>query len=206
MAQYKLTYFDFSASRGEDCRLALFVAGVPFVDNRIGREAWAELKAKVPFGAIPLLETEGKPPLAQSNAILSYVGRKYGLLPADAWEAARHEAILESVEEVRAALAPSGKLTDPAEKKAAREAFASGFLQTWGAQMEKQIVGPFIGGAAISVADIKVYQIVHSFKSGTIDYVSPSVLGAFAKLSGVYDAVLAHPLVKEWQGRPHAAK
>ena len=33
--KYKLTYFDVSASRGEECRMALYVAGVDFEDHRI---------------------------------------------------------------------------------------------------------------------------------------------------------------------------
>lgn len=35
MSKPKLTYFDAPASRGEECRLALHIAGVPFEDNRI---------------------------------------------------------------------------------------------------------------------------------------------------------------------------
>src|SRR4051812_47404843 len=144
MAQYRLTYFDFSASRGDECRLALFAAGVDFEDHRITADEWKLLKASAPYGALPLLETPGKPVLAQSNAILGYIGRQHGLHPTDPWEAARHDAILEAVEELRAALSPSGRLSDAAEKQRAREEFASGYLQTWGAQLERQIQGPFV--------------------------------------------------------------
>ena len=70
MAKYKLTYFDFSGSRGEECRLALHVAGVEFEDNRISREAWQILKPSTPYGAVPILETPGKPPLAQYLAAM----------------------------------------------------------------------------------------------------------------------------------------
>src|SRR3954470_13819881 len=117
MPQYKLTYFDFSGSRGEECRLALFVAGVDFEDNRISNEAWQALKPTSPYGALPILELAGRPALAQTNAILASVGRSHGLHPSDPWEAARHEAILAAGEELRAAIGPSGKLTDPAEKQ-----------------------------------------------------------------------------------------
>jgi len=201
MTQYKLTYFDFSASRGEECRLALHVAGVEFQDNRITQEQWAALKPSSPYGALPILETPGKPMLAQSNPILAYVGRRYDLHPKDAWEAARHEAILESVEEVRSALGPSGKLTDAAEKQKAREELASGYLQTWGANIERQVQGPFVAGARIQVADIKLYQIVSSFKKGVLDHIPTTVFSAFPKLEGVYEAVLAHPKVAEWRSK-----
>src|SRR4051812_21863992 len=101
MTKPTLTYFDIPTSRGEECRLALFIAGVPFTDERLSREQWAARKATSPFGALPIFTGEGKPPLAQSNAILRMIGGQHGLLPADAWESARHEAVMCSVEEMR---------------------------------------------------------------------------------------------------------
>lgn len=201
MATYKLTYFDASVSRGEECRLALHLAGVDFEDNRIKSEEWARLKEWAPFGALPVLETAGKPPLAQSNAILAYVGRKYGLHPKDLWEAARHEAILATVEELRAALAPSGRIADPEEKKKAREELARGLLKVWGANMEKQIQGPFVAGSQLHVADIKLFTITSSFRRGALDHIPTDVFAEFPKLDGVFDAVGKHPKVAEWRAR-----
>ena len=199
MAKYKLTYFDFSGSRGEECRLALHAAGVEFEDCRLTQQQWAAQKASTPYGAVPVLETAGKPPLAQSNAILAYVGRTYGLHPSDAWQAALHEAILVSVEEVRAALSPSGKISDPEQKKKAREELASGFLQTWGRQIEQQIKGPFVAGERLMVADIKLFQILSSLTSGVIDHIPKTVFSAFPKLEGVHAAVIEHPKIAEWR-------
>ena len=201
MAQYKLTYFDASVSRGEECRMALFLAGVDFEDRRLPGDAWPALKPSTPFGALPILESEGKPTLAQSNAILTYVGRRYGVHPTDPWEAARHESILQSVEDLRAALAPSGKIADPEEKKRAREELASGLLQTWGAQIEAQIRGPFVGGSALLVADIKLFQISSSFRRGALDHIPTDVLAKFPKLHALHDAVAAHPKIAEWRAK-----
>lgn len=201
MATYKLTYFDAPVSRGEECRLALYLAGVDFEDNRIKSEDWGRLKGWAPFGSVPVLETAGKPPLAQSNAILAYVGRKYGLHPKDAWEAARHEAILAAVEELRAALAPSGKIADPAEKKKAREELARGHLKAWGAHIEKQIEGPFVAGSQIHVADLKLFMITTSFRRGALDHIPTDVFAEFEKLDALTDAVAQHPKVAQWRAR-----
>ncbi|HEY6463202.1 MAG TPA: glutathione S-transferase N-terminal domain-containing protein, partial [Polyangiaceae bacterium] len=95
MSRPKLTYFDAPVSRGEECRLALHVAGVDFEDNRLERAAWAALKPSTPFGSLPLFDVPGHPTLAQSNAILVYVGRCWGLHPKDDFEAARHEAMMQ---------------------------------------------------------------------------------------------------------------
>lgn len=198
---YTLTYFDLSGSRGEDCRLALHAAGVAFEDRRISRPEWAKLKPSTPFGSIPTLESPGRPTLAQSNAILTYVGRNYGLHPTDPWEAAVHESIMVSVEELRATIGPSGRLTDPAAKRAAREALASREIPAWGANVERYIKGPFLAGEKMCVADIKVYQMVKSFRTGVMDYIPPAVLSEFPKLERLYEAVAAHPKVLEWQAK-----
>lgn len=94
MSKPRLIYFDFAGSRGEECRIALHLAGVDFEDVRIPGADWPALKAKTPCGSMPILELTGKPPLAQSNAILVYIGRQYGLHPKDDLEAAYHEALM----------------------------------------------------------------------------------------------------------------
>ena len=115
MSKPKLTYFDFSGSRGEECRIALSVAGVDFDDHRIKGGDWPALKPETPFGSLPTLELEGKPALAQSTAILIYVGRLHGLHPSDPWEAARHEGVMHAVEDLRSAMTPLTKVKDEEE-------------------------------------------------------------------------------------------
>jgi glutathione S-transferase len=201
MAKYRLTYFDFSGSRGEDCRLALFLSGVEFEDNRLAGPAWKDMKPSTPYGSVPTLECEGKPILAHSNVILTYVGREHGLHPKDPWEAARHEGVMASVEELRVATGPSGKIVDEAEKKKAREEFASGYLQDWGKNVSAQSRGPFVGGEAISVADVKVANMLQTFERGVLDYIPKDVLGGFPKLTALKEAFDSHPKVKEWRSR-----
>jgi glutathione S-transferase len=67
MSKPRLIYFDAPVSRGEECRLALHLAGVEFEDVRIASADWPALKPKTPFGALPVLELPGLPPLGQSN-------------------------------------------------------------------------------------------------------------------------------------------
>lgn len=191
-----LTYFDFEGSRGLECRLALSVAGVPFEDIRVSREQWLELKPTVPFGALPVL-SDGAKRLAQSNAILGYIGRGHGLFPTDAWTAAEHDALMLSVEDLRQKL-PDGKGMSEEEKKAARQAFAAGFLSQWAATVSKRIAGPFLEGDSLSVADIKIYVIVRSYLSGIYDHIPPTCLDAYPKLLALHAAVQAHPAVSAY--------
>ena len=201
MTQPTLTYFDIPTSRGEECRLALFIAGVPFTDERLNRQQWEARKARAPYGALPVFSSEGRPELAQSNAILRMLGSQHGLLPADPWESARHEGLMCAVEEMRARLGPTGRIKDPAEKKLAREALATGYFPEWTGQIERQILGPFVGGAAVSVADLKLFVAMTPLIKGSIDHVPPETFQPFPKLRALVETVKAHPKVAEWYAR-----
>jgi prostaglandin-H2 D-isomerase / glutathione transferase len=201
MAPYKLTYFDAAASRGEECRLALHLAGVPFEDERLNRDQWAARKASTPFGALPVLAIEGRQ-LAQSNAILRFIGSQHGLHPAEPFEAAVHESLMCAVEDMRMRMGPIIRIKDEVEKKRARQEAAQGYLQEWGAAVERQIgAGPYLAGAKLCVADLKLFVAVGAYLKGTIDYIPSDVFGAFPKLLRLVEAVKQHPRVVDWYAR-----
>ena len=200
MARLRLTYFDLAGSRGEECRLALVLAGVDFEDVRIRRPEWVELKPTTPWGTVPVLEVPGRGEIGQTHAILTYVGRLHGLLPDDPFEAARHEAILCAGEDLRTALAATLSLADD-DKRRAREALADGALPAFGRRVEAQITGPFVGGERVSVADLKLFTLVRWMKGGTFDHVPATVFDPFERLVGVHDAVATDPRVRAWYDR-----
>ena len=202
MTKPKLIYFDAPVSRGEECRLALHLAGIDFEDARISSTAWPAMKQQTPYGGLPVLELPGSPALAHSNAILVLIGRRYGLHPADDFEAARHEGMMQHVEDLRAAVSPTIRMAD-AEKKAAREALVAGFLPAWARAAEKNIPGvPFFGGSQIHVVDLKLHIAVRWFIGGKVDQIPATIFAAYPKLMGVYDAVRDHAGVKSWYAKP----
>ena len=69
----KLTYFNIQGV-AEKVRLALVLAGIPFVDERVPFDKWGALKPTTPYGQLPLMEINGGKPIAQSEAMLRYVG------------------------------------------------------------------------------------------------------------------------------------
>jgi glutathione S-transferase len=201
MPRYKLTYFDNPASRGEECRLALHLAGLPFEDERLSREQWAARKASTPFGALPVLAVDGRE-LAQSNAILRYLGSQHGLHPVEPFEAALHESVMCAVEDLRMRMGPIIRIKDEVEKKRARQEAAAGYLQDWGAAVERQIgAGPYLAGAKPSVADLKLFVAVGAYLKGPIDYIPTDLFGAFPKLLRLVEAVKQHPRVVDWYAR-----
>lgn len=193
----KLTYFDFPGGRGEECRLALHVAGIDFEDNRIKGQTWRDLKSSTPYGALPILEIDGKPTIAQSNVILRLIGVQHELHPTEPWEAARHEALMAALEDLRHEIELSGKLTDEDEKAQARQKY----LGHWIANAEAQIKGPFVGGENLAVADLKLYNVMKWFKRGGVDHIDPTVFDDAPKLSGLFEAVDGDERVKSWYAK-----
>lgn len=202
MTKPRLMYFDAPVSRGEECRLALHVAGVDFEDVRIKGDAWPALKPTTPFGAMPVFEVDGHPPIAHSNAILVLIGRQHGLHPKDDFEAARHEAVMCHVEDLRANVGPTTRMTDEAEKKRVREALATTYLPAWAGFVEKHIADHgFFAGDAIHVVDFKLFLAVRWFAGGNVDHIPSTVFASFPRLMRVYEAVGSHERVKDWYAR-----
>jgi glutathione S-transferase len=201
MSKPKLIYFDAPVSRGEECRLALHLAGVDFEDVRVKGADWPAMKERTPYGGMPVLELPGHPPLGHSNAILVLIGRRHGLHPADDFEAARHEGMMQHVEDLRANVSPTLRLGE-AEKKAAREALVAGFLPAWARAAERNITAtPFFGGEKINVVDLKIYMAVRWFSGGKVDYIPATIFAGYPRLVGVHDAVRDHPGVQSWLAR-----
>ena len=76
---FRLTYVPVKG-RAEKIRLLFRVTNrtSDLIDTKIDSAKWPELKAKTPFGQLPVLR-HGEIKLAQSNAILFYVANKLGL-------------------------------------------------------------------------------------------------------------------------------
>ncbi len=201
MTRVKLSYFDFAGGRGEDCRLALHLAGVDFEDDRVNPKDWSAKKPSTPFGAMPVLEIEGQGVVAQSNAILGLIGSQHDLLPKNAFEAAKHIALLNAAEDLRARVAPTMGLDDKEKQKKLREELADGYLKDWAKLVDSQIDGPFAGGDVISVADLKLFVLMNWFKNGVVEHVPTTCFDDFAKLSALHAAVADHPKVVAWYQR-----
>ncbi|TNE90746.1 MAG: glutathione S-transferase [Deltaproteobacteria bacterium] len=196
----KLTYFNFPGGRGEDCRIALHIAGVDFEDDRVNGPDWPARKPGSPFGNMPIYEEDGRI-LGQSNAILGYLGRKHGLLPEDPWEQARHVAILNHAEDLRWTIGGTFSL-DAEAKQAAREKLTAGAIPQWAARAEAQLgEGPFLAGDQLSVADLKLFVVMKWIIGGGLDHIPASVFDGSPRLLAHFEAVSGHPGVQSWYAR-----
>ena len=159
MAKLKLTYFDFDGGRGEPARLALFIGGVPFEDQRIGVKDWPSFRDRTPFLAMPLLEVDGKA-VTQSNSINRYVGKLTGLYPKDDWQALLCDEIMDACEDIGTRIGNTINLPDDAKKKA-REELAAERIPRYLDQLQDRLQaagGEYFADARLTVADLKVFN------------------------------------------------
>ena len=215
----KLTYFNIEGA-AEKIRLALKIGGIPFEDERIDFGLWqSELKAKTPFGQLPLVTLDDKAPVAQSFAILRYVGKLCGLYPEDPIQALYVDEACGLQEDLAKALAPSmyigmrphcalfGYPENLAEEerksiqKRLRDALiAPGgdvprYLGYFEQILEKNGSG-FLCGSKITIADCTLLPALRHFKSGRLDGIPTNILDGFPHLTAFYERMMSLPAVK----------
>ena len=101
----ELFYFDIPG-KGEAIRLHNAFAGLPLKDTRITRDQFLAMKecGNLPYGQVPLLAVDGKHYIAQSAAIMRYLGKLSGLYPSDPIKAALVDSIMDEENDLFAAL------------------------------------------------------------------------------------------------------
>ena len=155
-------------------QLALSLLNVPAelieVDLRKGQQKQAEFLAKNSFGQVPVIDDNGTV-LADSNAILVYLARKYGnadWLPSDAVGEARVQRWL-SVAAGLIAFGPAAArlVTVFGAGFSADEVIgrAHGVLKVMDSELATQ---PFLIGAKPSIADIANYTYIAHAPEGNV--------------------------------------
>lgn len=197
----KLTYFPIRA-RAEIARLAFYIGGVPFEDERVTREQWLALKPNTPCGQLPLLTVNNSQVIAQSFGIIRYAGTLGGLYPStDPLNAALVDQVVFFIEDIFLKLQPTIREADPAKKIADRCVIAKDIWPPMFELLEKMIEkygGKWAVGDAITVADLAVYNFFINIKIGLWDGIPKDLVDKYPRIEAVYNAVIEHPKVVEW--------
>jgi len=207
MGRIRLSYFDFDGGGGETARLALSIGGIAFEDDRIGFEDWPRRKAEMPFGAVPVLEVDGRQ-VAQSNGINRFVGKLAGLYPDDPWQAAVCDEVMDAVNDIGGKVFATFELSD-AEKKAQREALVAGalplFLNGLRRRLEEQ-GGRYFADGRLTVADLKIYIWIRHLRSGALDHIPVDLVERIApELAAHARRIEAEPGVTAYYAARRAA-
>lgn len=201
MPKLKLTYFDFHGGRGEPIRLAMFIGGVEFEDDRISFPEFRERKSDFLYGRVPILEVDGAP-LAQSGGISRFVGKLAGLYPDDPWQAALCDEAIDAVEDVSHEVIPTFSIEDEDEKKKARQVLADGTISFSLGRLARRLGehgGKFFADGRLTVADLKVFVWLRFLRSGQLDHVDVELPDRVAPLLVEHnEAIKSHPKIVEY--------
>ncbi len=191
MPKFELSYFDFHGGRGEPARLALFIGGIDFDDDRIPLSEWPSRKPNTPFGAVPVLGVDGQK-ITQSNAINTYVGKLGGLYPEDPLQALYCDETMGAVEDISNKVVATFSMSGDAQKTA-RQELCDGPLKFYLERIEGLLVrggGEFFADKRLTVADLKVFCWIRHTRSGNLDHIPTDLVDRVApKLAGHCDRI-----------------
>ncbi|XP_043826097.1 glutathione S-transferase P [Dromiciops gliroides] len=197
MPPYTITYFPVRG-RCEGMRMLLADQGQTWKEDVVTRDMWmkGDLKASCLYGQLPKF-TDGDLTLYQSNAILRYLGRKYGLYGKDSKEAALLDVANDGVEDLRLKYArliyqnyEEGKEQYVKELPVQLKPFETLLSQNQGGKT-------FLVGDQISFADYNLLDLllIHQI-------LAPSCLDAFPLLSAYVARLSSRPKLKAFLASP----
>ncbi|KAJ1370868.1 hypothetical protein KIN20_032688 [Parelaphostrongylus tenuis] len=197
MVHYKLYYFD-GRGLGEVIRQLFALAGVDFEDVRVTQEQWPQLKPKMPFGHLPVLEVDGQK-LLQSQAITRYVARKYGYAGKTPYEEAMVDAIADQYKDFYVAIKdfyyPAMGLAKgdvEAAKKNVLIPARNHFFEEMTTFLKNNSSGYLVGNN-LTFADLILAEHVYSIRT-----VFPEYTHGFPEIEKHYEKVTTVPALKKW--------
>jgi len=200
MAKLKLTYFDFDGGRGEPARLALYIGGIPFEDQRIAGKDWPAFRSKTPFFAMPTVEVDSQV-VTQSNSINRYAGKLAGLYPKGDLQALLCDEIMDAAEDIGTRIGQTIDLPDDAKRKT-REELAAGRLTRYLEQFQAKLQaagGEYFADGRLTVADLKVFMLIRWLRSGALDHIPKELVDRVApQLVKHFERVASHAKVAEY--------
>jgi len=200
----KLTYFP-ARGRAEIARLIMAEGGLMYTDERVDFATFQkDLKAKAPFGQMPLLTIDNKTTIAQSQAIIRYVSKLSNLYGKSAEDMARVDMISELFySDLGQAFSSANYEKDAKLKEEKMNKFLSDTVPTALGQLEKILAAQPKGtnyflGNTFSAADIIAFNDLSRLIG-----VKPDVLNAFPLLHSLVTRVSTRPHIASWlKSRP----
>jgi len=202
-APYQLYYFPIPG-RAEGVRVALSLTNLSWNDNEIMGEQYAQMKndGKLPWGMVPILQTPDGT-LAESTAILRYIGGMAGLTPSDPFQAAKVDEFLDGMEPFARILSGTFSIEDVDERTKARQAVFNEdgdgtknlkLLQT---KIAESTTGWVANTQQMSIADIRAFCGIFGLFSGNFDGIDKSILADYPGLLEYHDKVANEPRIAE---------
>lgn len=200
----KLYYGDMPFWRAECVRMALFIGGVQFDDVRDKKRDQLKAEGKLPFGATPTLEVDGKI-LSQTQAMASYASALAGMKPADAWGQAKVDEMINALTDCTVTIGATFRLAADQKVPERQKLIASGgrlHMQLSGIErlLQENGVAGFVYGKSLTIADLALWRMVGWISGGVIDGIPKDfVSSTFPEIAKVCASVDGNAKVKEWK-------
>jgi len=195
MADIKFTYFDLRV-KGEAARLLLAYSGLEWEDDRVvlpwdDATVWSSMKPSMPWGQLPCLTYKGEK-ICQSMAICRFVAREAGIGGRNSLEIAMVDEIVDVIQD---AIEANYKAWYSPNRREELVKLTGQTFPTTLTQLEKKLNergGQFFVGNSFSWADL------HTFFLCSEDFICPTVLATYPKLSNLVSRVGEMPNIKRW--------
>jgi len=205
---YKLTYFNVRGL-GETIRYILsYGTKGDFEDERVSFDDWNSLKAKTPFGQLPILHINGKHELAQSKAIARYLAKEFGIAGHDHLEQAQADMFVDGLADTY----PKGQelFAEMRKKLMDKTNYSEEIIKEKGDKWKNEAIIPFMEtcektlvkngtghlvGSKLTWADIMIAEFIDRMMHVLND---PHMFDQFAKLKTLHKTVHALPGIAEY--------
>ena len=197
----RLLYFPVPG-RGEASRVALSLSELEWEDVEVNGEVFNQMRndGDLPWDMLPVLQTPNGT-LAESSAILRYVGGFAGLTPNDSYQAAKADEFMDGMGPLARALDTTFGISDLDERVAKRKAiFEVGGQGAKNLQFLEDKVGKSSSGWAadteeMSIADLKLFTELFALFSGNYDGIEKSVIARYPNLLKYHNKVANEPRI-----------
>ena len=208
MPTYKLYYFN-SRGSAEPIRFIFAQAGVQYEDVRLNENTWPEFKPKSPYGALPVLEMDGKM-VAGSCPIARYLAEEYGLAGSSAFENAEIAGIVDVLHDFLLKGVPLASFGEKDETRKAelKKEFEEKHAPRYLGALEKRATennsaDGWIYGAKVTYADLRA-----SAQFGVMEHwqvMLPGMLDDYPALKKLKRSVENLPAIAKWiKERPNS--
>jgi len=192
LSNLKLYYFA-GRGRGELTRILFAEGRVEYEDVRIESKDWANHKASMPFGQMPVLEIDGLK-VPESLAIERYAATVAGLYGASLLEAARVDMMVGACGDL---YEPFGQANYTKDEKVKEEKFKKFWAEDfpkWNAILEKNLGdNNYFVGSDVTLADIMVYHVYTNVLAKNKD-----ALKGDSKISALLERVAKRHRIASW--------
>ena len=194
-ASYKLFYFNLRG-RGELSRFVFAQAGVEYEDERIEFKDWREMKPKMPFEVVPVLEVDGDRRISGSVNIPRYLAERFGLAGENELENAQIASIVDTITDLNQEMLKGFYEKDEKRKEELRKKFLEETVPSKFPFFEKRAStnkNGWLYNGKLTWADLSFYL--------SATWLLPAVPEAFKPYPGLqklYASVESLPNIAKW--------